>query len=249
MKNIHLFTNNQRIIKVLSFFFNIKYVFTENKNLKNINKHKIKIKKINSLDQISNKYFTKVDLGISFGFGLVFKKKIIQKYRHGIWNIHSGDLPKYRGRHPITSAFLNDEKKIGLSIHIINEKIDQGLLLAKRFVNRTYQDDEKTIINKIFKILQRTLSLAIKNYKLKKYTILKKGTYYKPFYDGITITDSSKENYLYVYNAIKAQKAHNGAKINNQVFFDAFFINKKKFNKKCRVLICKNKKKIIGVLK
>lgn len=169
MNKIHLFTNSEKIVKIINSLFSIKYIFTEKKNFNLINKKKFKIKKINSINQITNKYFKNIDKGISFGFSKIFKKEFISRYPHGIWNIHPGDLPKYRGRHPITWAFLNNEKKIGLSIHIINEKIDQGFLLAKKYVKRNFEDDEKTILNKICNIMGSALSLAISNYKKKNY--------------------------------------------------------------------------------
>ena len=97
----------------------------------------------------------------------IINSQIINSYSFGIWNIHPGDLPKYRGRHPITAAFLNDEKKIGLSIHSIDNRIDMGKLLAKTFVKRNYIDDEADIKKKIFKIMIPLIKTAFKNFKIK----------------------------------------------------------------------------------
>jgi methionyl-tRNA formyltransferase len=249
LKNIHLFTNDKRIVKIASNFFNIKKIFTENKDFYNSKKKNKKLQLINSVKKITNKNFQKTDLALSYGFGIIFKKKFIKKYPLGIWNIHPGDLPKYRGRHPISWAFLNNEKKIGLSIHIINEKIDMGILLAKKFVSRTLQDDEKKVVKKILKIMPATLNLAIKNFKEKKTTKLKKGTYHKALFEGIQINNSKKYNYLYIYNAIKAQKYYKGVKINNNQFKDVIFFTRKKLKKNFKIIECKNNKKIIGILK
>jgi folate-dependent phosphoribosylglycinamide formyltransferase PurN len=249
LKKIHLFTNDKRIIKIVSNFFYIQKIFTEDKKLGNFKKKNKKVILINSVEKISIKNFQDTDLALSYGFGLIFKKKFIEKYPLGIWNIHPGDLPKYRSRHPISWAFLNNEKKIGLSIHIINEKIDMGILLAKKFISRTFQDDEKTVIKKIFKILPATLSLAIKNFKKKKTTKLKKGKYHKALFNGIKINNPKNYDYLYIYNAIKSQKYFEGLQIVNKRFKDVIFFSKKKLKKKHKIIECKNNKKIIGILK
>ena len=62
----------------------------------------------------------------------------------GIWNIHPGDLPSYRGRHPISWAIMNT-KKIGISVHKINHEIDKGYLLSKTYIPRIKSDNENDI--------------------------------------------------------------------------------------------------------
>ncbi len=245
MKNIHLFTNSKQIIPILSKFYRVKKIFTE----KSVLKKKQNVQVIKSLNKISLDQFNGIDLAISYGFGIIFKKNFIKKYSDGIWNIHPGDLPRYRGRHPITWAFLNNEKKIGVSIHKIDQKIDRGFLLSKKFVTRTLKDDEKTINKKIFKILPSAIKLAIKNYNNRKFVKIKKGKYYKALYKGVSIKNPKQTNFLYVYNAIKAQKFYGGVKIGNFKFKDViFFKKKKKLSDKYKIIECKNNKTIIGVL-
>ena len=152
-------------------------------------------------------------------------------------------MPTYRGRHPITAAFLNDEKKIGLSIHSINQKIDQGFLLAKYFVKRTYQDDEISIKKKLLKNLRRLLKKAKTNLKNKNITKILKGKYYKPFYSGIEIKDSKKIDYIYIYNAAKAQKYFGGILVNGIRYYDAAFYKKKRLITLIRLLYAKVLKK------
>ena len=48
-----------------------------------------------------------------------FQIKLL-KIKMGIWNIHPGNLPN-RGRHPISWALINNEKKIGISVQINNK--------------------------------------------------------------------------------------------------------------------------------
>ncbi len=246
LKKIDLFTNEVEIINIIAFNYSINVIYTENKDIiKKAKLLKIKVHLIKSYKDLKKKKFFNSKLGISYGFGIIFKNEFINRYKDGIWNIHPGDLPAYRGRHPITAAFLNNEKKIGLSIHIINEKIDQGFLLAKYFVKRDYQDDEISIKKKLLKNLRSVLKKAQKNFKNKKITKISKGKYYKPFYKGIEIKDSRKVDYMYIFNAAKAQKCFGGITVNGIKYKDAIFYLKKKVNYKNKVIICKDNKKLI----
>ena len=250
LKNIDLFTNESIIINILSSEFSINKIFTENRILfKYQKKQKKNIFLVKSHKKIIEIGTSGCDLGISYGFGVIFKDEIIKKYKDGIWNIHSGDLPKYRGRHPITAAFLNDEKKIGLSIHSINEKIDQGFLLGKIFVKRTYQDDEFSIREKLLKNIKRLVKISIKNFKNKDIFKISKGKYYKPFFKGISIPDSKKFDYIYIYNATKAQKCFNGIRINGNKYYDVIFYSKRKVNNLNELIVCKSNKKLILIKK
>ena len=249
MKKIHIFTNSRSIVKILSKFFIIKKIFTQKKNFfSSLSIYNAKIQKIEKLEKIPKKDFKDVRMAISFSFGRIFKKNFIKNYPDGIWNIHPGDLPYYRGRHPISWAFLNNEKKIGISIHIINEKIDRGFLLAKKFVSRTYTDDERTIQKKILRVIPKILKLSIQNFKKKKFTFLKKGKYFPSLKNGIKIKNAKDYSHLYIYNAIKSQKTYGGAIIEKIKFKDVLFYSKKKIKKKHIVINCKNNKKLIGIV-
>jgi len=255
MLKVNVYSSSLVFIRVINKFFTIINVFSDKKidnNLKNYYKKKLihfsQVKKNADL----KKSFTKnVDLGLVFGFGFIFKKNYIDKFKYGIWNFHPGDLPKYRGRHPVTWAFLNDEKKIGLSIHSIDEKIDQGFLIHKYFVKRSYYDDENLILKKITKKFNREIPCAIKNFFSNNIKKLSKGHYYPALFNGIKEIDSKNKNSKYAYNAIKAQKIYGGVKINGQLYKDVLFF-KKNFkikiiikNKKYQIIKFKDNKKLI----
>jgi len=71
-------------------------------------------------------------------------KPIIPAYivrEKDILNIHPSLLPKYRGMHSVVWAILNDEQEIGISVHRMNENIDDGPLIWQY---RMENDNEKT---------------------------------------------------------------------------------------------------------
>ena len=121
--------------------------------------------------------------------------------------------------------------------------------MAKYFVKRNYQDDEISIKKKLFKNLRTLLKKAQTNFKNKKITKILKGKYYKPFYKGIKIKDSNKVDYMYIYNAAKAQKCFGGIIVNGIRYKDATFYLKKKVNYLNKVITCKDFKKLILIKK
>ncbi len=72
------------------------------------------------------------DLGIVSAYGQIIPKEILKIPKYGFINIHPSLLPKYRGPSPIQTAILNGDKKTGLTIILIDEKIDHGPILAQR---------------------------------------------------------------------------------------------------------------------
>ncbi|MEK7145133.1 MAG: methionyl-tRNA formyltransferase [Patescibacteria group bacterium] len=78
-------------------------------------------------------------------YGKIIPREILDIPEHGTLNIHPSLLPKYRGASPIQAQILNDEKNIGVTIMLMDEKMDHGPLLAQReflisnsqFLNKT----------------------------------------------------------------------------------------------------------------
>jgi methionyl-tRNA formyltransferase len=244
---VDMYVNKLDIIKKIPKPFKIKRLFTENQILLKNNKNfPFKIFLTNKYSELKKYNKNRPLIAISCGFGLIFKKKIISEYKNGIWNIHYGDLPKFRGRHPITAAFLKNEKKIGVSMHSIDDKIDRGILLAKTFVTRNLKNDENSIKKKILKKIPNLIKQSLKNFIDKNTKKIPKGVYYKAFFNGIKLTNSKRLDKIYIYNAIKAQKSYGGVTINNEKFIDVKFYNKKcLFKKNYKILYCKDSEKLI----
>ncbi|HWP46811.1 MAG TPA: formyltransferase family protein [Candidatus Limnocylindrales bacterium] len=59
-------------------------------------------------------------------------KKILELYP--TLNVHPSPLPKYRGRHPMHWALINDEKEFGITLHQMIEEIDAGDIYWQRMI-------------------------------------------------------------------------------------------------------------------
>ncbi len=74
----------------------------------------------------------KPDLVIVASYGKIIPKKILEIPKYDCLNIHPSLLPKYRGPSPIQTTILNGDKKTGVTIILMDEKIDHGPILAQQ---------------------------------------------------------------------------------------------------------------------
>ncbi|MCD5396737.1 MAG: hypothetical protein LRZ98_01080 [Candidatus Pacebacteria bacterium] len=72
------------------------------------------------------------DLFFVFSYKHILPKKLLNIPKFGTINLHPSLLPKYRGPSPIMSAILNDEKKTGVSLILLDEKMDHGPIIAQQ---------------------------------------------------------------------------------------------------------------------
>ena len=73
------------------------------------------------------------DLLISIRFGQIFQAETIGQPRIGIINLHSGLLPEYKGVMASFWSLLNEEPRLGTTLHwITDKKIDSGALISTR---------------------------------------------------------------------------------------------------------------------
>lgn len=76
----------------------------------------------------------KIDLIISVAAPTIFKQELIDIPRLGCINIHHAPLPRYRGMMPNFWQLYYGEKTVGITIHKISPKIDEGEIILQRQV-------------------------------------------------------------------------------------------------------------------
>ena len=72
------------------------------------------------------------DVFIVIYYGKVLPKSILDIPRRGTLNVHFSLLPRWRGTSPVRAAILNDDKEVGTSIILLDEKIDHGPVVAQK---------------------------------------------------------------------------------------------------------------------
>jgi methionyl-tRNA formyltransferase len=76
-------------------------------------------------------YNTDWDFFLVASYGKILKKEVLGLPRRGCLNIHPSLLPRYRGPSPYVSAILQDERAVGVSIMLMEERMDSGPILAQ----------------------------------------------------------------------------------------------------------------------
>ncbi len=68
-------------------------------------------------------------------YGKILPQALIDIPPKGIVNVHPSLLPRLRGPSPIRSAILTDEKETGVTIMLVDAKMDHGPILAQKKVS------------------------------------------------------------------------------------------------------------------
>ncbi len=78
----------------------------------------------------------------------IFKKDLLSIPTIGCINVHSALLPKYRGVYPMFWVILNNEKEAGVTVHLMEEKLDSGKILLQRKFNVEGSDTMMSLYEK-----------------------------------------------------------------------------------------------------
>ncbi len=77
----------------------------------------------------------KLDLIVSFSAPCVFPPELLEIPRLGCINLHCSYLPSYAGLLPSFWALFYQEPETGVSVHYMDDKIDNGSILAQKRVS------------------------------------------------------------------------------------------------------------------
>lgn len=93
---------------------------------------------------------------------LILKKELLEVPNIGCINRHSALLPKYRGQLAPFWAYINMEKESGVSIHFLDDKIDNGAIIVQKKVPIDRFDTFDSLMEKIFSITPEAMNEALK---------------------------------------------------------------------------------------
>jgi len=140
-------------------------------------------------DEVETLQSLGADLLITCAYGQILTQEVLDCFPKGVWNIHAGLLPAYRGASPIQSCLLAGETQTGVSVMKTELGLDCGDILL---VERT-QIDEKETYGELSERLSALGSEAI----VKALKLLESGEY--------TLTPQSTEGVRVVRKIQKEQ--------------------------------------------
>ncbi len=111
-------------------------------------------------DDLSDLDLSNCDYIVVASFGRIIPKSMVLKYK--FINVHASLLPDLRGATPIQTALYKGYKVTGVSIILMNDKLDEGDILSQDKINIDDGDNYKTLESKLSllgtNLLQKTLS-------------------------------------------------------------------------------------------
>jgi methionyl-tRNA formyltransferase len=101
------------------------------------------------------------DVIVSVASTRIFDKEILSIPRLACINVHAGKLPKYRGVNPSFWALLNGEKESAITVHYMNESIDDGEIIQQDIFNISGITSLHKVYMKLLEIAPRTLVTSL----------------------------------------------------------------------------------------
>jgi methionyl-tRNA formyltransferase len=101
------------------------------------------------------------DLFILASYGKIVPQSFLDIPDKGTLNVHPSLLPKYRGASPIETAILNDDKETGVTIMLMDEKMDHGSIINQEVVEFKEWENKEDVELKLANIGGEMLANSI----------------------------------------------------------------------------------------
>lgn len=147
---------------------------------------------------------------IIYQFDIIVPGNLTSRFR--FFNFHAGSISTNRGAHPIIRSVLNGDKSSELTLHEIDSKIDQGIIVSVYPVKIENVDNPVTIKSKMEDGIIFLFEQLIK-YLRREITgsVAGKGIYYKPISEKDYTIDLLTDSRETILNKIKSQVQYLGA--------------------------------------
>ena len=95
---------------------------------------------------------SKDEVLILSGYMRIFTPSFVEKWKGRIMNIHPSLLPDFPGAHPHRDALSAGVTTTGCTVHLVDEGVDTGPILAQREVPVLEGDNEETLQERVKKV-------------------------------------------------------------------------------------------------
>lgn len=138
------------------------------------------------------------DLIIVAAYGQILSKEILEIPTFGCLNVHASLLPKYRGASPIQFAILNGDKKTGITIILMDEKMDTGKIVQNTKIEIQNNDDSQILHDKLAKEGAKLLIEILPKYIQEAKNLIK--LWEEKFHKNLTINQIDFIDSLFIFN-------------------------------------------------
>ena len=106
----------------------------------------------------------KIDFVVLAGYMRILTPFFIKQYPNKIMNVHPSLLPSFKGAHAIKDAFTYGVRATGVTVHFVNEKIDNGPIIMQQAVKIYGRDTLETLEQRIHQVEHKLYPQAISLY-------------------------------------------------------------------------------------
>ena len=93
-----------------------------------------------------------VELVVLSGYMRILTPSFVAKWKGRLLNIHPSLLPDFPGAHAHRDALAAGVKTTGCTVHLVDEGVDSGPILAQREVPILPDDDEESLQDRVRKV-------------------------------------------------------------------------------------------------
>jgi methionyl-tRNA formyltransferase len=105
--------------------------------------------KINNAETQAILSSLELDIIFSCFWSEIFRESTLNIPKLGVFNIHSGYLPKYRGSRPIPWSIIKGERNAGITLHKMMSGVDNGPIVDQIVIEATEKDTAETIYERL----------------------------------------------------------------------------------------------------
>lgn len=97
------------------------------------------------------------------GYMHILTPAFLERFPGAVLNVHPSLLPSFPGTHAVRDALAAGVTETGVTVHLVDEGVDTGPVLAQERVAVLPGDTEETLLERLHAVEHRLLPLATRN--------------------------------------------------------------------------------------
>ncbi|MFQ5933681.1 MAG: methionyl-tRNA formyltransferase [Dehalococcoidia bacterium] len=103
----------------------------------------------NAVDQLKA---LKPEVIVVAAYGLILPRAVLEVPAYGTLNVHPSLLPRHRGASPVASAILSGDEDTGVTIMLVEPRVDAGPVLSSTNISIGLDDTTGTLTEKLARV-------------------------------------------------------------------------------------------------
>lgn len=104
------------------------------------------------------------DLGVVAEYGFIIPQRLLDLPKHKTVNLHGSILPKYRGASPIQTAIMMGETETGVTLMLMDAKMDHGQIIATQKLSILPDETQKELFARLADVASELFLREIPKY-------------------------------------------------------------------------------------